>query len=340
MLSSLRLLFVFLALSLSACSTYTPLKDRDLRKPVGHAPTAGKPAVKVTFLGNSTLHIDDGKTSLLVDGFVSRPSRFKTAFGKIEPDQTIIKDELRKAGIRHVDAVLVGHAHHDHALDATAIADRYGADVVGSRSFGWIYTGSHQPGGSGNLVVVPKKGAEYKYGKFKVTFALSDHVGSHLAPQRKIEGQITSPVAMPAGYSDFKCGDVFALYIAHPEGNIVVTTTAGAKPEQLKDKKADVVFLGVGFLSKESPAKQDAYWRETVEATNPKVVVPVHWDDFTRKLSKGLKPFSPTVENSKTLMGLVKHKAGERPVRVLDLRESVSLQHGEVYIAEAPAAPR
>ncbi|MES2734683.1 MAG: MBL fold metallo-hydrolase [Verrucomicrobiota bacterium] len=321
-------LFSLLAIAsaVCCCSTYHPLHDPDLRKPIGDA----HGGVKITFLGNSTLYVTDGRTSMLVDGFLSRPSGFKTLFGKIGPEPRVIEDELRHAGIVDVTAVLVGHAHHDHALDATVIADRYEATVIGSESFARIYEGSHDTARRSILKTVAASGDHYEIGEFTVTFVPSDHVGSHSPVQSIVEGSITRPLRMPAHYSRFKCGQVFVLHIAHRDGNMVVTTTAGAKEGQLEGMQADVIFLGVGMLSKEAPDKRNTYWAETVRATNPKVVIPVHWDNFARKLSRGLAPMN-LVGNPKEIMAFVKSEACGRQVRVLDLRESVWLKGRAVY---------
>ena len=326
-----RLLAPFCALALLGCTSYHPLDDPSLRKPIDRLPAANS-GIKVTFLGNTTLHLADGETSLLVDGFLSRPGVLKTLLGRIGPDREIIRAELDKAGIDCVDAVLVGHAHHDHALDATAIADLFGAQAVGSESYAQIYRGSHAAGAGSQLVVIPPGGRTLAFGRFSILFAPSAHVGSHSIVQRAVEGRITAPLAVPAHFSKFNCGDVFALHIAHPEGRVVVTTTAGAKPGQLQGRKADAVFLGVGLLSKESAIKQDFYWRETVETTDPEVIVPIHWDNFTRKLSRGLKP-TALAGNPRKIMDIVKRKAGRRHVRVLDQRESVSIRRGQIYFS-------
>ena len=244
-------LVVVSVLAFGSCTSYNPLADLTLRRPVGNGspPESG---VKVMFLGNSTLHLDDGETSLLVDGFLSRPGVLKTLFGKVEPDPNVIRTELAKARITRLDAVLVGHAHHDHALDATPIAETFGAEAVGSESFANIYRGSRRPGTTREPSVIPSQGGTRSFGRFRVTFAPSEHVHSHSFVQRAVEGHITEPLALPAHYSHFKCGDVFALHIAHPDGAIVVTTTAGAKIDQFRGKRADVIFLAVGLLSKET----------------------------------------------------------------------------------------
>jgi L-ascorbate metabolism protein UlaG (beta-lactamase superfamily) len=322
---------VLAALGLSAC-TYNPLNDNDLRQAIGQAPPS-EPAVKVTYFGNTTLLIQDGTTSLLVDGFFSRPGTVRTLFGKIGPDETVLNRELDRAGIDSVDAILVGHSHHDHALDATELADRFEKKVIGSESFAQIYRGSHRAGRNSTLVTVPTDGVSFPFGEFKVTFVPSAHVRSFNFVQRLIEGSITAPLQMPARFSDFKCGNVYALHISHPQGNIVVTTTAGAAPGELRasDHNADVAFLSTGFLSKETPEARTSYWKETVEATEAKVVVPVHWDNFARKLSRGLRPPPFFVDRPQPAMDFIKHEAGARPVRVLDVGESIWISGHQVY---------
>ena len=152
-----------------------------------------------------------------------------------------------------------------------------------------------------------------------------------------IEGHIDQPLHLPARFSKFKCGSVYALHIFHPQGSILVTTTAGAASGALQPSrhKANIAFLSTGFLSKETPARRQAYWNETIEATQENavanVVVPVHWDNFTRKLSDGLKPPPSFVDRAKPAMDFIKSKAGRRPVRVLAVGESIWISNGKVY---------
>ncbi|HWM24275.1 MAG TPA: MBL fold metallo-hydrolase [Chthoniobacterales bacterium] len=325
-------LLLLLGLGFAACSNYSPLHDPCLRAKIGKASTTDS-GVKITYYGNSTLLIDDGKTSLLVDGFFSRPGPLETLFTKIGPDPELIKAELQKGEINHVNAVLVGHAHHDHALDATVVADHFRATVAGSRAFAQIH--SKASNGRSRLEVIPPDGGPLFVGedgdeKFEVRFVRSDHVGAHSIIQRIIKDDITAPLSMPAHYSQFGCGEVFALHISHKRhGTVLITTTAGAKDGQLSGREASIVFLGVGLLTKESQDEQNRYWRETVEDSKADVIVPVHWDNFTSKLDNGLTPFP--FENPFKLMKLIKEKAGKRAVRVLDWGESIWIRNGKVY---------
>jgi hypothetical protein len=47
-------------------------------------------ALGVTFLGVTTLLLDDGDTAVLTDGFFSRPSLLKVGFARLSPDRTRI----------------------------------------------------------------------------------------------------------------------------------------------------------------------------------------------------------------------------------------------------------
>lgn len=322
---------VLASLCLASCSSYHPLGQRDLYP----APLIAKagPGVRATFLGNTTILISDGTTHLLVDGFLSRPGGLKTIFGRIAPEKEVIADELKLAGITKLDAILVGHAHHDHALDAPEVSQQmHHALVMGSSSYAMIHRGAGGMMDADHLIIVPRCGATRKFGKFTVTFAESDHVSSHNILQRVVEAEITKPLKTPAHFSRFNCGGVHVLHIAHPDGNIVVTTTAGARPDQLKGKCADVVFLGVGLLAKESECKQDFYWREAVDAVKPEMVIPVHWDDFSRKLHAGLMPFPRYADNIQAAMEIVKAKAGEQKceVRVMGLRDSILIRNRKI----------
>jgi L-ascorbate metabolism protein UlaG (beta-lactamase superfamily) len=57
-----------------------------------------------------------------------------------------------------------------------------------------------------------------------------------------------------------------------------------------KNVKADVVFLGIGFLGKQDLQFARDYWHEVVQATGARLVIPIHWDNFFEPLDKGLHP--------------------------------------------------
>src|SRR6478609_7565688 len=86
----------------------------------------------VTFLGVSSLLLDDGEHAVMTDGFFSRPSLARVALGKVAPDAARIDAALDRLGlgpdrIPRLHAVIPVHTHVDHVLDSAAVAQRTGA---------------------------------------------------------------------------------------------------------------------------------------------------------------------------------------------------------------------
>src|SRR5262245_4815717 len=89
------------------------------------APAPAQPnALRVMFLGVSTLLFDDGETQVMTDGFFSRPDILTVGFREIEPNLGRISSALQRAGVSRLAAVIPLHTHYDHALDAPEVARR------------------------------------------------------------------------------------------------------------------------------------------------------------------------------------------------------------------------
>ena len=86
------------------------------RKQLASAP-AQPNALRVMYLGVSTLLFDDGETQFMTDGFFSRPDFFTVLFGEVEPNRERISGALQRAGVTRLAAIIPLHTHYDHALD-------------------------------------------------------------------------------------------------------------------------------------------------------------------------------------------------------------------------------
>src|SRR5690606_14670139 len=97
---------------------------------------AGPEPLSITYYGTSTLMFSDGRSRLLIDGFFTRPSFGTLVTSRLTSASGAIDRGLGSRDLPIV-AILVAHAHHDHAMDAAAIAHRETAAeavVVGTPS--------------------------------------------------------------------------------------------------------------------------------------------------------------------------------------------------------------
>ena len=261
-------------------------------------PTAtAKSAIRVTFLGVSTLHVTDGVTSLLTDGFFSRPRLARVVAWRIAPRAALIAAALGNARIDRLDAVLPVHTHYDHALDSGFVAGQTRAVLVGGSSAATIGRGAGLPRDRIHHVV-PRE--PIRFGSFSVTHVLSAH-----CPPDRYPGAIEDPVHPPARASAYRCGEAWSIIIRHtprdstsptghlpgpdPTRSLLIQGSAGYVPGALAGHKAEVAYLGVGQLGLQSASYIRDYWQQTVRTVGARRVVLIHWDDFFRPLDEPLQ---------------------------------------------------
>jgi L-ascorbate metabolism protein UlaG (beta-lactamase superfamily) len=267
------------------------------------ADAPGRPAVTVRFLGVSSLVVSDGTTTLVTDGFVSRPPLWRTLVGRIAPDEAAIDRALERASLRHADAVFVVHSHYDHAMDAPLVAARTGAVLVGSESTANVARGVGFP--EERLRII-RPGEPMRFGAFEVVCLESQHF-----PHGMAMGTITEPLVPPARATAYREGGSFSILIRHPLGTLLVQGSAGWKRGALAAQHADVVLLGLAGLATQDAAYTEEYLREVVDAVGATLVVPIHWDDFTRPLTEPLVPMPRMLDDlSVTMQRLIKHLRG------------------------------
>lgn len=236
----------------------------------------------VTFLGVSTLLLDDGESALMTDGFFSRPGLLEVGLGRVAPDHARIDAALARTRTTRLDAVLPVHTHFDHALDSAVVAERTGALLVGGQSTANVGRGH---GLDEDRIRVVTSGEALTLGSFTVTWVESRH-----CPPDRFPGEISEPVVPPARARAYRCGEAWSLLVQHTGGHsVLVQGSAGYVPGALAGRSTDVAYLGVGQLGVQDEAYIRAYWAETVEAVGARRVVLTHWDDFFRPLDQPLR---------------------------------------------------
>lgn len=319
---------LILACLLTGCSPSAKLKQYESYRFENHNAAAipsGK--VKVTFLGTSTLLIDDGETQLLTDGFVTRPGLIKTGFGKIGCDTNKVRSFINEFEVNNLKAVFCAHSHYDHAMDAPYVAIQTGAIMHGSASTLNIGKGA---GLGENQMQLYKPGTPMQFGKFTVTILNSKHTPPFNVLGKSNDDlgkQISAPLKQPAKAEAYAEGGAFDILIKYGRHSILIKPSTNWLPHALDSIQADVVFLGVACIGKQDSTFRANYYNETVGKVKPQIVVPVHWDNFFKPLSPKLKALPKIVDNVKLGFNYIieRTKADKIQFRIMQGKDSILL---------------
>jgi L-ascorbate metabolism protein UlaG (beta-lactamase superfamily) len=286
------------SLGLLAASGYSALNWRPSLQPYSalayQAPPAAERGLKLQFFGTTTVLLSDGRNSVLIDGFLSRPGWLRVVTTPFGPDTERIDAALARATVRRVDAVFVAHSHHDHAMDVGVVARKTNAKVVGSASTLSIARGEDL---ADDRLIALQVGEPSRFGDFKVTAYETPH-----SPTPVFLGTITEPLVPPAKLSAYKMGENYSFLVEHPLGRVLIVPSANYTSGMFAGVRADVVLLGIGSLGKQSEAFAEAYWDETVRQSGARLVLPIHWDDFGRGLEEPLVPMPYALDDFETSM--------------------------------------
>jgi L-ascorbate metabolism protein UlaG (beta-lactamase superfamily) len=273
------------------------------------ASSPGAPGdVTVRFFGTTTLSFSDGANTVMIDALLTRPGMRAVLFDKVASDPAIIANTLQRAGPDKVDLLFVSHSHYDHALDAAAVAARTGATVVGSASTQQVALGGGIPASRTRVVT---GGETFAAGAFKVTVLRSRHSAGDRVP-----GVIAAPLRQPVEAKAYKEGGTFAFLIEHGDQRILVHPSANYVPGMYRGVRADTVFLATGGLSTQPASVTQNYWREVVETTGAKLVVPIHWDDFLQPLDRPLQPLRIFLDDIPATMARIAPLAARDNVKI------------------------
>lgn len=239
--------------------------------------------LSVTWLGVSTLLVDDGTSAVMTDGFFSRPGLLDVGLRRLTPSASRIDYALNRAKVNRLAAVLPVHTHFDHVMDSAVVALRTDARIVGGESAANVARGQGLPE---DRIVVANPGEELTLGPFGVTL-----IESHHCPPDRFPGAITEPVVPPVKASAYRCGEAWSTLIHHAPSDrrLLIQGSAGFVPGALAGRRAEVAYLGIGQLGVQPEDYIEQYWEQTVRAVGARRVVPIHWDDFFRPLTEPLR---------------------------------------------------
>jgi L-ascorbate metabolism protein UlaG (beta-lactamase superfamily) len=225
--------------------------------------------LEIEWLGVAGYRLTYQDHTLLLDPFVSRFPLRETLLRKpVLPDQARIA-ALRAPGT--VVGIACGHAHFDHALDTPAFARRFGCTVYGSRSLVSLM----RLHGLGEQALEAQPYRRYELGPFELSFTPSAHSKLVFGLRVPMDGDITARSVHQLTTGAYKCGQTWAIRVAVAGAVIYHQGSADIIEQAVRDHDVDIFLTGIAGRH-----VTPRYWERTLPLLRPKVVVPMHYDDF------------------------------------------------------------
>lgn len=244
----------------------------------------------IKYFGISNLLFDDGKTKILFDCSFSRPSLKQLVFSKINTNSALVDEILAAAKVTKIDSIFISHSHYDHALDLGYVANKFNSHIYGTSSTLNIARGQQI---KENKMTEFSPFSTYIIGDFSIKVLPSVHSKPFFF-NNDLGQKITEPLTLPAREWQFKEGGSFDFLLKHHNKIYLIRPSFGYVNNELKDIKADYLFLATTTFSNENRTEQRNFLRETIDQVKPKIIIPLHWDNFVRPLNKSTEylPFA------------------------------------------------
>ncbi|MGN9764382.1 MBL fold metallo-hydrolase [Micromonospora sp. SD12] len=255
--------------------------------PVAAAPVGRRRGpVSFRWWGTSAWRIDIGDRTVLVDPFLSRidTGLFKGAFD--QATELKVRADVVDSLVDRAETVLVTHTHWDHYMDTPHIVGRTGARVIGTLTAYHLGLAYGLPSGR----LSPVRGGEVlDFGAYTVEVVSSLH-SRNASYSMAFPGVRVSPPPKPATIADLPEGDTLAYLLRVSDGPSVFFMGASDFAERnLTGLAPDVAMVALPS----STATADYAERLLDALDRPKVVVPVHFDNFETELRNPV-PVAPS----------------------------------------------
>lgn len=268
------------------------------------------PGLSIEWLGCSGFRLELEGHTILVDPYFSRVPLSSVLARRAAPGDPA-------AGLRHVsraDAVLIGHTHFDHAMDAPHIARATGAKVYGSRSTA-VLMGLH---GLAERAVAVEPYRVYPIGPFEVTFVPSEHSRLLLGLAVNSPGDISCEHLDELTPGAYGCGQVYGIHIGAAGASIYHQGSAELVDDAVVHHRVDVLLAGIA-----GRGYSDRYLARAIRQLEPRVVVPHHHDDFFRPIDQPME-----LSFNVNLCGAIEEvRAASRDVAVATLERLAPVGH-------------
>jgi L-ascorbate metabolism protein UlaG (beta-lactamase superfamily) len=235
--------------------------------------------VTVRWLGTAGFELSSDGVTVLFDPYLTRAPLGRCVAAPLRSDEALVARHLPRA-----DAIVLGHTHFDHALDAPGIARRTGARVFGSRSAAALCRASGVPATQVEVVEgTPGSGPVVReVGPFRLVFHASAHSPFALG-RVPFEGEITDCDAVPVRAKDYLCGAVFGVEVRVAGRTIFHVGSAEVVPTMPRLEVDLALVCVAGWTA------TPTFPERVLHKLSPRAVVLSHWDNFLRPLEAGAR---------------------------------------------------
>jgi L-ascorbate metabolism protein UlaG (beta-lactamase superfamily) len=235
--------------------------------------------LELEWLGVSGYRLSYEGQTLFVDPYISRvPFRDLVLRRSATPDPAALERFVTAPG--ETVGVLVGHTHFDHAVDAPAIARRFGCQAYGSRSLAHLMA-LH---GLAERAVEVEPYRTYELGPFEVSFTPSVHSKLLLGLAVPYDGELSCEHLDALSPGAYRCGQVWGISIAVAGVRFYHQGSANLVDEALRERDVDFFLAGVAGRS-----FTERYWQRVLTRLQPRAVIPTHYDNFFRPLGERME---------------------------------------------------
>jgi len=248
------------------------------------AAAPGRRPITLTYLGNAGWQIDDGRTVIIVDPFLSQFHNPRALYaGAAEDDGTddiLVPDEAQIAAhVPRADYVLVTHDHQDHMLDVPSVAKRTGATVIGT---GGTFRIARAEGVPDKQLITVKGGEDLEFGGFSLRVVPSIH--SEVFAKRynnfAISGDVAVDLKPPLHESDYREGGTLAYLLRMAGHQVLIMGGMNYIEREMQGLRPDIALVGANS----STVHVHDYAGRLMRALgDPAVVLPTHWDSYADK---------------------------------------------------------
>lgn len=238
-------------------------------------PTAGGPqvtpapgddapaALEIRYLGTAGFVISDGRHTVVLDPYLTRPGLLASLTRPLVPDTALIARLIPEA-----DDVLIGHAHYDHILDAPDLCRQTGARLIGSSTAVQVGIAAGLPP---EQLLATAGREDIASGPWTVRGLPSLH--GRIFGRTPFPGDLHAPPPWPPRMADLPHGLVLNWLVDTGGLRVMHIDSADFIDTELAGHRCDIVCLcAIGRQARPN------YVRDIVKHLRPKWIIPCHWD--------------------------------------------------------------